>query len=162
MTNKLTNLIKNNLASSFVICGAFVATSILSCTLQENSSTTNVAIGGMGALLATGAAIVVSFLDSKYGNDIYSKIYSGDNQYIKTLIQYSIPSTISAIVVSPLIALQNTGAIAPIISAFVQTSVLKYCETVSEIEQCFFGEDIDSLTQNEALNAISNPLILTA
>ena len=141
MKEKIIKFAKENLASTSITASATVITPILSCALTGFSLKT-VGLSLIGTVLATGSASGATFLDSKFGADLYDKIYSGDNHHIKALVQYGIPSTSSAILPALYAFFAGKGAIVPVISAIVQTSALKYLETANAFEECFFGEEI--------------------
>lgn len=98
----------------------------------------NLGVSFLVSFSATGSAIGVAFLDYKFGADICKKIYDGDNQYIKSAVEYGIPAVVSAIIPGLSFSSLGKGAIVPVISAIAQTCVMKYCETPAAVEESFF------------------------
>jgi hypothetical protein len=141
MKEKIIKFSQQNLPAASITISATVITPILSCALTGLSLKT-FGLSLIGTVLATGSASGATVLDSKFGADLYGKIYSGDNHHIKALVEYGIPSTFSAIPPALYAFIAGKGAIVPVISAIVQTSALKYLETANAFEECFFGEEI--------------------
>lgn len=157
MKEKIINFTKEKCVPVSVTTGATILTPFISCGIGGFTGK-NFGLSFLGSLIATGSAIGTAVLDSKFGPDLYEKIYSGDNQYIKAVVEYGIPSLASAIlpavsgcllgcsaaVIAAGIVEISKGYLALVlgISAMAQTAVLKHFDTVSAFEEAFFGEEI--------------------
>ena len=142
MKEKIMNFTKENLIPVSVTAGATLLTPFISCGISDFTAK-NFGLNLLVSLVATGSAIGTAVLDNKFGPDLYEKIYSGDNQYIKATLEYGIPSYVAALATtSSTIYFTELGVIPHAFSAMAQTAVLKHFDTVSAFEEAFFGEEI--------------------